>query len=190
MLVYKGKTKLFDHSYNKELSYIIKNSYDENKKISQETNISYKLEKFLTQHKVLEILDIINCIFSTIVTIFYILSTYTHPEDTTLDKRMNRFMNVIESFIILYFILHYLLRLFCSQNRIITFFEILNLLDIIIIVSLILTKLKFVKRTEIEYYLRCIKIFRILMLFKLENIMQKRANEQVSFLFEVAIMLI
>ena len=190
MLVYKGKTKLFDHSYNKELSYIIKNSYDENKKISQETNISYKLEKFLTQHKVLEILDIINCIFSTIVTIFYILSTYTHPEDTTLDKRMNKFMNVIETFIILYFILHYLLRLFCSQNRIITFFEILNLLDIIIIVSLILTKLKFVKRTEIEYYLRCIKIFRILMLFKLENILQKRANEQVSFLYQVAIMLI
>ena len=190
MLVYKGKTKLFDHSYNKELSYIIKNSYDENKKISQETNISYKLEKFLTQHKVLEILDIINCIFSTIVTIFYILSTYTHPEDTTLDKRMNKFMNVIETFIILYFILHYLLRLFCSQNRIITFFEILNLLDIIIIVSLILTKLKFVKSSEIEYYLRCIKIFRILMLFKLENILQKRANEQVSFLYEVAIMLI
>ena len=43
MLVYKGKTKLFDHSYTKELSYVIKRSYDENKKISLETNISYKL---------------------------------------------------------------------------------------------------------------------------------------------------
>ena len=41
-----------------------------------------------------------------------------------------------------------------------------------------------------EYYLRCIKIFRILILFKFENILQKRANEQVSFLYEVAMILI
>ena len=190
MLVYKGKTKLFDHSYTKELSYIIKRSYDENKKISLETNISYKLEKFLTQHKVLEVLDILNCVFSTIVTIFYIISTYTHPEDTNLDKKMNKFMNVIETFIISYFILHYLLRLFCSQNRVITFFEILNLLDVIIIVSLILTKLKFIKDSSVEYYIRCIKIFRILILFKFENILQKRTNEQVSFLYEIAVILI
>ena len=99
-------------------------------------------------------------------------------------------MNVIETFIISYFILHYLLRLFCSQNRVITFFEILNLLDVIIIVSLILTKLKFIKDSSVEYYLRCIKIFRILILFKFENILQKRANEQVSFLYEIAVILI
>jgi len=48
MLVYEGKTKLFDHSYTKELSYIIKKSYEEGKKISHTTNFSYKLEKFLT----------------------------------------------------------------------------------------------------------------------------------------------
>ena len=77
MLVYEGKTKLFDHSYTKELSYIIKKSYEEGKVTSHTTNFSYKLEKFLTQHKIFEILDIINCIFSMIVTIFYICQKQT-----------------------------------------------------------------------------------------------------------------
>ena len=120
MLVYEGKTKLFDHSYTKELSYKIKKSYEEGNVISHTTNISYKLEKFLTQHKIFEILDIINCIFSMIVTIFYIISTYTIPEITKSDKNTNKFMNIIETFFILFFIIHYLLRLYCSQNRIIT----------------------------------------------------------------------
>ena len=190
MLVYEGKTKLFDHSYTKELSYIIKKSYEEGRVISHTTNISYKLEKFLTQHKIFEILDIINCIFSMIVTIFYIISTYTIPEVTKSDKNTNKFMNIIETFFILFFIIHYLLRLYCSQNRIITFFEILNLVDIIIIVCLILSKQSFVKNKEAEYYLRGVKMFRILILFKLENILQKRVNEQISFLYEVAITLI
>ena len=190
MLVYEGKTKLFDHSYTKELSYIIKKSYEEGRVISHTTNISYKLEKFLTQHKIFEILDIINCIFSMIVTIFYIISTYTIPEITKSDKNTNKFMNIIETFFILFFIIHYLLRLYCSQNRIITFFEILNLVDIIIIVCLILSKQSFVKNKEAEYYLRGVKMFRILILFKLENILQKRVNEQISFLYEVAITLI
>ena len=190
MLVYEGNTKLFDHSYTKELSYIIKKSYEEGKKISHTTNFSYKLEKFLTQHRIFEILDIINCIFSTIVTIFYIISTYTNPEITKADKRINKFMNIIEAFLILYFIIHYLLRLYCSQNRVITFFEILNLVDIIIIICLILSKQNFVRDSYMEYYLRGIKMFRILILFKLETILQKRANEQISFLYEVAITLI
>ena len=65
MLVYEGKTKLFDHSYMKELSYLIKKSYEEGAKVPHTTSFSYKLEKFLIQHRIFEILDIINCVFSS-----------------------------------------------------------------------------------------------------------------------------
>ena len=190
MLIYEGKTKLFDHSYTKELSYLIKQSYSKDKKIFHTTNFSYKLEKFLIQHRILEILDILNCIFSTIITVFYIISTYTHPEITKLDKKTNKFMNIIEYILIIYFIIHYLLRLYCSQNRVVTFFEILNIVDIIIIICLILCKLNSVKESRTEYFLRGAKMFRILILFKFENILQKRANEQISFLYELALTLI
>ena len=102
MLVYEGKTKLFDHSYMKELSYLIKKSYEEGAKVPHTTSFSYKLEKFLIQHRIFEILDIINCVFSSIITIFYIISTYTRPEVTNLVKRTNKFMGIIETILILY----------------------------------------------------------------------------------------
>ena len=183
MLVYEGKTKIFDHSYYKELTNLIKKSYEEGGHSSHTTNFSYKLEKFLTQNKILEALDILNCIFSAVIAIFYIISTYTNPENTTMDKRANKFMNIIETILILYFIIHYLLRLFCSQNRIVTFFEILNLADLIIIICLILCKQDSIEKSYVFYYLKIARILRILILFKFESILQKRTNEQVGFLF-------
>ena len=183
MLVYEGKTKIFDHSYYKELTNLIKKSYEEGGHSSHTTNFSYKLEKFLTQNKILEALDILNCIFSAVIAIFYIISTYTNPENTTMDKRANKFMNIIETILILYFIIHYLLRLFCSQNRIVTFFEILNLVDLIIIICLILCKQDSIEKSYVFYYLKIARILRILILFKFESILQKRTNEQVGFLF-------
>ena len=183
MLVYEGKTKIFDHSYYKELTNLIKKSYEEGGHSSHTTNFSYKLEKFLTQNKILEALDILNCIFSAVIAIFYIISTYTNPENTTMDKRANKFMNIIETILILYFIIHYLLRLFCSQNRIVTFFELLNLVDLIIIICLILCKQDSIEKSYVFYYLKIARILRILILFKFESILQKRTNEQVGFLF-------
>ena len=190
MLVYEGKTKLFDHSYMKELSYLIKKSYEEGAKVPHTTSFSYKLEKFLIQHRIFEILDIINCVFSSIITIFYIISTYTQTEVTNLDKRTNKFMGIIETIFILYFIIHYLLRLYCSQNRIKTFFEILNIADLIIIICLILGKQDFAEDSHIGYYLRGARILRILILFRFENILQKRANEQIRILYELVLTLI
>ena len=190
MLVYEGKTKLFDHSYMKELSYLIKKSYEEGAKVPHTTSFSYKLEKFLIQHRIFEILDIINCVFSSIITIFYIISTYTQTEVTNLDKRTNKFMGIIETIFILYFIIHYLLRLYCSQNRIKTFFEFLNIVDLIIIICLILGKQDFAEDSHIGYYLRGARILRILILFRFENILQKRANEQIRILYELVLTLI
>ena len=183
MLVYEGKAKIFDHSYYKELTNLIKKSYEEGGHSSHTTNFSYKLEKFLTQNKILEALDILNCIFSAVIAIFYIISTYTNPENTTMDKRANKFMNIIETILILFFIIHYLLRLFCSQNRIVTFFELLNLVDLIIIICLILCKQDSIEKSYVFYYLKIARILRILILFKFESILQKRTNEQVGFLF-------
>jgi len=190
MLVYEGKTKLFDHSYMKELSYLIKKSYEEGAKVPHTTSFSYKLEKFLIQHRIFEILDVINCIFSSIITIFYIISTYTQTEVTNLDKKTNKFMGIIETIFILYFIIHYFLRLYCSQNRIKTFFEILNIADLIIIICLILGKQDFAEDSHIGYYLRGARILRILILFRFENILQKRANEQIRILYELVLTLI
>ena len=183
MLIYEGKTKIFDHSYYKELTNLIKKSYEEGGHSSHTTNFSYKLEKILTQHKILEALDILNCIFSAVIAIFYIISTYTNPENTTMDKRANKFMNIIETILILFYIIHYLLRLFCSQNRIVTFFELLNLVDLIIIICLILCKQDSIEKSYVFYYLKIARILRILILFKFESILQKRTNEQVGFLF-------
>ena len=47
MFIYKGKLKVFDHSYSKELSKIIHQDYEIGIKPSNHKNISYRLEQFL-----------------------------------------------------------------------------------------------------------------------------------------------
>ena len=190
MFIYEGKTNLFDHSYTKELAYLINQSYEENKKPSQATNFSYKLEKFLTQRGILELLEILNCIFSLIIAIFYIISTYTTPETNKLKKKLNKLINIIDIILFLYFIIHYILRIYCSQNRLINFFELLNIVDLVTIICLIISKQDFVKRKDAGYYLNGAKMIRILYLFKFENILQKRTNEQNRYLYRVALTLI
>ena len=80
MFVYGGKTNLFDHNYQKQLSsLIILQSYENRNKSLYLTYFSYKLDKFLTQNRISDIFDAINSVFSLIVSIFYIISTYTNP---------------------------------------------------------------------------------------------------------------
>ena len=95
MFVYQGKTKLFDHSYSKELSDIIHSRYEQGNKTSYLSNFSYKLDKFLNQNRISEVLDSINCLFSLIISIFYIISTYTHPENTESKKKTNFHIDII-----------------------------------------------------------------------------------------------
>ena len=161
MFVYGGKTKLFDHNYTKELSTLIHQSYESGNRSSYITNFSYKLDKFLNQNRISDIFDTINSIFSLIISIFYIINTYTYPEITEIQKRTNRYLDIIETIFLIYIILHYLLRLYCSQNRILYILDIFNLVDIATFICLILAKQDFVKYTEIGYYLRGVRMVRI-----------------------------
>ena len=190
MFVYGGKTKLFDHNYRKELSTLIHQSYESGNRSSYITNFSYKLDKFLNQNRISDIFDIINSIFSLIISIFYIITTYTYPEITETQKRTNRYLDIIETIFLIYIILHYLLRLYCSQNRILYILDIFNLVDIASFICLILAKQDFVKYTDIGYYLRGIRMVRICYLFKMENILQRRTNEQIRYLYKLAATLI
>ena len=73
MFVYKGKAKIFDHSYSKELSNVIHQSYETGTKPANHKNLSYALEKFLMQSGLGDILDSINGISSFIEGLFYII---------------------------------------------------------------------------------------------------------------------
>ena len=171
MFIYEGKTKLFDHNYAKELSTLIHQSYEQGSRSSYVTTFSYKLEKFLNINRISDILDIINSIFSLIVSIFYIISTYTYPEVTNTQKKTNYYLGVIETIFLVYFILHYILRLYCSQNRIIFVLDLLNIADIASSVCLILSKQGFAQGTNAGYFLRAVRIIRVVYLFQMEYVL-------------------
>ena len=112
MFVYKGKAKIFDHSYSKELSNVIHQSYETGIKPANHKNLSYSLEKFLTQSGLGDILDSINGVSSFIEGLFYIISTYTFPETSNKNKSINNVIQIIETIFLIYFILHYFLRIY------------------------------------------------------------------------------
>jgi hypothetical protein len=82
------------------------------------------------------------------------------------------------------------LRFYCSQNRIIYILELFNLVDIASSICLILSKQEFAKHSSAGYYLRCVRMVRIYYLFKMENILQRRTNEQIRYLYKLALTLI
>jgi len=154
MFVYKGKAKIFDHSYSKELSNVIHQSYETGIRPANHKNLSYALEKFLAQSGLGDILDLLNGIFSFVEGIFYIISTYTFPEVTSKNKQINSVIEIIETILLIYFILHYILRIYCSQNRILFIFDLINLLDIASSICLIISKKDFAKTSLSGYFLR------------------------------------
>ena len=190
MFVYEGNTKLFDHNYTKELSDLIHQSYEPGNKSPYTTNFSYKLDKFLTRNRISDIFDTINSLFSLFVSIFYIISTYTYPEITEIQKKTNNYIDIIEIIFFVYFIIHYFLRLYCSQNRVLFILEIFNIIDFATFICIILSKQDFIKNLTAGYFLRGARIVRIYYLFKMENILQRKLNEQIRYLYKLAVALI
>ncbi len=190
MFIYEGKTKLFDHNYAKELSALIHQSYEQGSRSSYVTTFSYKLEKFLNLNRISDIFDIINSILSLIVSIFYIIATYTHPEVTDAQIKTNYYLDIIETIFLVYFILHYILRLYCSQNRIIFILDLLNIADIASSICLILSKQEFALSSNAGYFLRGVRMIRIVYLFQMEYVLQRRTNEQIRYLYVLTITLI
>ena len=186
MFVYKGKAKIFDHSYSKELSNVIHQSYETGTKPANHKNLSYALEKFLTQSGLGDILDSINGISSFIEGLFYIISTYTFPETSSKNKSINNVIQIIETIFLIYFILHYFLRIYCSQNRILFIFDLINLVDIASSVCLIISQRDFAKNTNVGYFLRMSRMFRLFYIMKLEYIVQRKTNEQIRHLFNAS----
>jgi len=190
MFVYKGKAKIFDHSYSKALSNIIHQSYEYGARIPNHKNMSYALEKFITQSGIGDILDTVNGIFSFIEAIFYVISTYTFPENTSIQNKINNVIDIIETIFIVYFIIHFILKIYCSQNRLFFIFDMFNLMDIASVICIIISKRDFAKLTNVGYFLRMFRMFRFFYLMKLEYIVQRKTNEQVRHLFNAIITLI
>ena len=122
MFLFDSKTNVFDHQYSKEIKEIIK---DDSLRALQQTHFSYILDKKLTQNGIGEILELINCAFTFIEVIFYIVSTYTFPENSKTDKNTNNTINLLETIFLIYFIFHLILRFYVCQNRVSFFFDFL-----------------------------------------------------------------
>ena len=187
MFIYKGKLKIFDHSYSKELSKIIHQDYEIGITPTNHKNISYRLEKFLFLNGVSDILGLINGILSLIEAIFYIISTYTFPETSDRKKDINDLIQKLETAFLIYFISHFFLRLYCSQNRILFCFNLINFIDIVSSICLILSMQSFAKYEEYGYFFRVFRIFRMGYLGTLENIVQRKTDERIRHLYRLIV---
>ena len=187
MFIYKGKLKVFDHSYSKELSKIIHQDYEIGIKPSNHKNISYRLEKFLILNGISDILSLINGILSFIESIFYIISTYTFPETSNAKTKINDVIETLETAFLVYFIAHFVLRLYCSQNRILFFFDLINFIDLVSSIFLILSQQDFAKYEDYGYFFRVFRIFRMGYLGTLENIVQRKTDERTRHLYRLIV---
>ena len=187
MFIYKGKLKVFDHSYSKELSKIIHQDYEIGIKPSNHKNISYRLEKFLILNGISDVLSLINGILSFIESIFYIISTYTFPETSKAKTKINDVIETLETAFLVYFIAHFVLRLYCSQNRILFFFDLINFIDLVSSIFLILSQQDFAKYEDYGYFFRVFRIFRMGYLGTLENIVQRKTDERTRHLYRLIV---
>ena len=190
MFIYTGKLKVFDHSYSKELSKIIHQDYEIGIKPSNHKNISYRLEQFLVLNGISDILSLINGILSLIESIFYIISTYTFPETSNSKEKINELIEDLETAFLIYFIAHFFLRLYCSQNRILFCFNLINFIDLVSSICLILAQQDFAKYEEYGYFFRVFRIFRMSYLGTLENIVQRKTDERIRHLYRLIVNLL
>ena len=177
MLVYTGKHNIFNHDYTSEVQEIILLEYQGNQRKLTTIPLSYKFAKLLIQSGAQKILEIINCSFILIETIFYIISTYTYPETNSPKQTTNKVLNIIEIIFLVYFILLFILKFFISQNRIAFFLDFQHLIDLTSIVCIILSKTAFVSANEDAYYLRLFRVVRFLNLIQAIDILQDYLDE-------------
>ena len=186
MKIIKTEHKLFNHNYYLQLREIINN--DSNSSY-QPTKFSYFLEKKLIQLGIAEILEIINSVFSLIEVIFYIITTYTFPENNKFQINTNNVITKIETIFLIYFILHYVLRLYIIQDKITFILDFINLIDISVCILLIIVRYNFVSE-DTKYFFRLFRMIRFIYLFKLEIFLQKHSNEQIRYSYKLLITLI
>ena len=171
MLIYTGANTIFNHEYKKELHDLLAKDDEINKNAKAPT-----LDKKINSSGISDILEIINFCLTIILIIFYILSTYTYPETNDIKKKINSITDQIELYIVIFLSLHFLLKLYMNQQKIIFLLEMKTLVDIASIIMIIFAKTDYISY-EIKFFFRIFRMIRIIYLFKIENLLQKKANE-------------
>ena len=189
LLIYTGINNLFNHKYSREIQRILQNDLEEIKFSDNHSHFSYFLGKQLNQTGAGEILEIINILISTILIIFYIISTYTYPEHETYYKNINKNMELIEIYLCVILAIHAVLKFYISQSRLLFIFDYINFIDYSSIICIFLSKTKFISYNY-KFFFRLFRMIRIIYFFKLEYILQKRFNETVRYSYKLGIYLI
>ena len=173
MLIYTGANTLFNHEYKKELHNLLSKDEDINKNPKEQT-----LDKKINTTGIGNILEIINFCLTFILVVFYVLCTYTYPEDSDLKKKINSATDKIELYIVIYLSLHFLLKVYVTKQKILFLLEFANLIDVASIVMIILSKTRYISYS-LKFFFRIFRMIRILYLSKMENLLQNNSSETV-----------
>lgn len=178
MLIYEGENRIYNVEELEKLQFLInkENEIDS----SHTTTFSYKLEKYLISSGLYDLFDIINCLLSFIINVFYCINTYeTRGSDASL-------IDLIEVFFICIIVTHFCLKLYISQARLYFLSSFETIVDLGTIIPIILYKVSnFSEESSTSYYLRVFKMIRFMYLFKLEYIFQKRTNETARYFYKL-----
>ena len=189
MLVYTGVNSLFKHEYTKEIQNLLEKDDDENKSTEFHSHFSYILEKKLISSGLGDIFEIINYSITFIIIIFYIISTYTYPPLSSTYNKINSTIENIELYLLTFLSLHFILKFYVSQQRLLFILELTTLVDVSSILMIILSNTK-VLSYNAKYFFRLFRMIRIIYIFKLENFLQRKTNETIRYLFKLVIVFI
>ena len=185
MIIYTGASSLYKHDYTLQLQNILLEDSDDSSFENKHSSFSYILEKFLHTSGVGDIFEIINAILTFMLIIFYVISTYTYPETSDSLKSINKNINVIEIYVCLVLIIHFVIKFYSCQSRIYFMFDLICIVDYSTIVCIIIAQQKFVSE-ETKYFLRFFRMIRIIYLFKIEYIFQKR-SETARYIYKLIV---
>ena len=188
MIIYKGTQSLFQHTNTKEMQKLLEDD-NASRKRSMTQSLSWKLGKMMEQSGGNSILDSINCVMTLFEVIFYIISTYTYPEETKGEMDTNHVINIIETCFLVYFIAHCLFRFYVSQEKLLFLFDFINIIDYGSIVCIILAHQSFVSETN-QYYFRMFRMIRFLYFNRIELILMRNTNEITTYTFKLIISLV
>ena len=189
MLIYTGVNSLFKHEYTKEIQSLLEKDEDENKSSEFHSQFSYILDKKLNSSGIGDIFEIINCSLTFIIIVFYIISTYTYPSLSSIYNKINETIEKIEIYILSILALHFVLKFYVSQQRLLFILELTTIVDISSIIMIILSYTKVISYRA-KYFFRLFRMVRIIYLFKLELILQKRTNETLRYIFKLVMVFI
>ena len=189
MIIYTGATSIYSHEYSRELQRMLQDDYDELKFSDTHNRFSYILEKALTRTGIGEILEYFNFFLTTILIFFYIISSYTYPEVNDRYKTINRNIENIEIYLCVILLFHFIIKFYISSSRLFFIFDFITFIDYSTIIFIILSKTKFISYNT-KFFFRMFRIIRIIYLFKLEYILQKRFNETVRYSYKLSIYLL